>query len=60
MFRGLTTDLLRHGRITTTLAKAKETRGFAEKVITLAKDGKVSFDFKPVTITRFQPKPRVY
>ena len=41
MFRGLTTDLLRHGRITTTLAKAKETRSFVEKVITLAKDGSV-------------------
>ena len=23
-------------------------------------DGKVKFDFKPVTITKFQPKPRVY
>ena len=41
MFRGLVTDLLRHGRITTTLAKAKETRGFAEKVITQGKDGSV-------------------
>jgi len=24
------------------------------------KDGKTKFDFKPVTITKFQPKPRVY
>lgn len=41
LFRGLTTDLLRHGRIRTTNAKAKETRGFAEKIITLSKDGSV-------------------
>jgi large subunit ribosomal protein L17 len=39
MFKGLTTDLIRHRKVTTTLPKAKEVRGFAEKVITLAKDG---------------------
>ena len=39
MFRILTTDLLRHGKIKTTLPKAKEVKGFAEKVITLGKDG---------------------
>ena len=28
--------------------------------INLASDARVSFDYKPVTITKFQPKPRVY
>src|SRR5260370_31293514 len=39
MLRNLATSLLEHGRITTTLAKAKEVQPFTEKLITLAKDG---------------------
>jgi large subunit ribosomal protein L17 len=39
MLRNLATALFQHGRIETTLAKAKELQPFAEKVITLAKDG---------------------
>ena len=39
LFRGLVTDLLRHGRIRTTEAKAKAVRGMAEKMITLGKSG---------------------
>ncbi len=39
MFRNLVTDLLRHEKITTTEAKAKEIRGLAEKMITLGKRG---------------------
>jgi len=35
----LTTSLLRHKRIKTTLAKAKETRVFSEKLITTARKG---------------------
>ena len=35
----LITSLLKHKRIKTTLAKAKETRGFAEKLITKARKG---------------------
>jgi large subunit ribosomal protein L17 len=39
MFRNLVTDLLRHEKIITTEAKAKEVRGLAERVITLGKRG---------------------
>ncbi|MGP1442468.1 MAG: 50S ribosomal protein L17 [Anaerovoracaceae bacterium] len=39
MLRNQTTDLLRNGRITTTVARAKETRRMAEKMITLGKRG---------------------
>jgi len=39
LFRNLVTDLLRHEKIITTEAKAKEVRGIAEKTITLGKRG---------------------
>jgi large subunit ribosomal protein L17 len=39
MYRNLVTDLLRYEKIVTTEAKAKEVRGFAERIITLGKDG---------------------
>jgi large subunit ribosomal protein L17 len=39
MYRNLVTDLLRYEKIVTTEAKAKEVRGFAERMITLGKDG---------------------
>lgn len=39
MLRNQVTDLLRHGKLTTTEARAKEVRGLAEKMITLGKDG---------------------
>ena len=39
LLRGLVTELIRHERITTTLAKAKETRVVAEKLITHGKKG---------------------
>lgn len=42
ILRNQVTDLLKHGRITTTLAKAKELRRLADKVITLAKKGDLS------------------
>jgi large subunit ribosomal protein L17 len=41
MFRNLVTDLLKHGKVTTTEPKAKEIRPMAEKIITLGKDGTV-------------------
>ncbi|MFT7623030.1 MAG: large subunit ribosomal protein L17 [Myxococcota bacterium] len=37
MFRNMVTSLLEHGRIETTLPKAKELRGIAEKMITHGK-----------------------
>jgi large subunit ribosomal protein L17 len=39
LLRNLTTATLEHGKITTTLAKAKEVQPLVEKMITLAKDG---------------------
>ena len=39
MLRNLTTDLLREGRIETTVTRAKETDRMAEKMITLGKRG---------------------
>jgi large subunit ribosomal protein L17 len=42
MVRNLTISLFEHGRVTTTPAKAKETRPFAERLITMAKDGSLA------------------
>ncbi len=39
LLRGLVSELILHERITTTLAKAKETRVLAEKLITHGKKG---------------------
>jgi large subunit ribosomal protein L17 len=39
LWRGLITELFRHGRISTTDAKARSVRGEAEHLITLAKRG---------------------
>lgn len=39
LFRSLVTSLLEHERIETTEAKAKEIRGFADRMITLGKQG---------------------
>ena len=41
LLRGLVGDLLRHERLQTTEAKAKEIRPIAERMITLGKDGSV-------------------
>lgn len=39
LLRGLTTQLLKHGRIKTTKPRAKAMRKYVDKMITLAKDG---------------------
>lgn len=39
MLRSLVTNFLKHGKIQTTVTRAKETRSLAEKMITLAKRG---------------------
>jgi large subunit ribosomal protein L17 len=42
LFRNLVTDLLRYEKIITTEAKAKEVRGFTDRMITLGKKGGLS------------------
>ena len=42
LLRTLVTQLLKHGRIRTTVAKAKEARKFADKMITHGKKGAVA------------------
>ena len=42
LLRGLTTQLLREGRVTTTKARAKALRDQAEKMISLAKEGSLA------------------
>lgn len=42
LLRTLTTQLIRHGQITTTKTRAKAVRASAEKMITLAKDGSLA------------------
>ena len=42
LFRGLMTSLVEHGRIKTTVVKAKEVRRHIEKLITLGKNGDVA------------------
>jgi large subunit ribosomal protein L17 len=42
LLRALTTELIRHGRITTTKVRAKAVRSEAEHMITLAKDGSLA------------------
>ncbi|MBE9126759.1 MULTISPECIES: 50S ribosomal protein L17 [unclassified Coleofasciculus] len=42
LLRSLATELIRHGRITTTKIRAKALRSQVEKMITLAKDGSLA------------------
>ena len=42
MFRNMTVSLFEHELIKTTVAKAKELRGYAEPLITLAKNDSVA------------------
>ncbi len=42
LLRALTTELIRHGRITTTKVRAKAVRSEADRMISLAKDGSLA------------------
>ena len=42
LFRNMAAALIKHGQITTTVAKAKELRPYVEKLVTLAKKGGLS------------------
>lgn len=42
LLRALSTELIRHGRITTTITRAKVVRAEVDKMITLAKDGSLN------------------
>nr|B8HMS9.1 RecName: Full=Large ribosomal subunit protein bL17; AltName: Full=50S ribosomal protein L17 [Cyanothece sp. PCC 7425] len=42
LLRALTTELIRHGRITTTKVRAKAVRSEVDRMITLAKDGSLA------------------
>ena len=42
LLRGLTTQLIKEGRVTTTKARAKALRNEAERMISLAKEGTLS------------------
>jgi len=54
MLRALTTQLIHHGKITTTETRAKEVRRIAEKLITLAV--KEQDNFETVTVTAKVPR----
>ncbi len=56
LLRNLATALIEHGRITTTLAKAKELQPYVEKLITLAKDGWNLNNFRRVNAVLTQKK----
>ena len=52
MMRNQVTDLLRYGRITTTLAKAKELRRVADRMISLAKRGDLASRRRALVVIR--------
>ena len=52
MFRNMVTSLLKHGRIRTTDAKAKELRRWADHIITLAKQGDLHARRQALSIVR--------
>ena len=57
LLRNLTRALIEHGRIITTVEKAKETRPFIEKLITLAKKG--TLHARRLAIARLHDKEAV-
>ena len=54
LYANLTASLIEHGRIKTTVAKAKEVRPVAEEMITLARRGDVHARRRALTFLRSQ------
>jgi len=52
MLSNLATSLFQHGRITTTKARAKRLRPFAERIITISRRGDLSSRRKVMTVIR--------
>ncbi len=52
VFRNMVTSLLEHGRIITTVPRAKELRKIADKMVTLAKDGTLHAKRQALSIIR--------
>ena len=52
MLRGLTTDLLLHGKIETTEARAKEVKAIADSLVALAIKEKDNFDMVDVKVVK--------
>ncbi len=55
LYANLTAQLIEHGRIRTTLAKAKEVRPIAERMITLGKRGDLHAHRQAVAFLRSKP-----
>jgi large subunit ribosomal protein L17 len=55
LYANLTSELITHGRIRTTLAKAKEVRPVAEQMITLGKRGDLHARRQAVAFLRQKP-----
>lgn len=58
LMRGLAVSLIEHGQIKTTVAKAKELRPLAERLVTFGKEGTVAARRK-VSTTLGEPKDAV-
>jgi large subunit ribosomal protein L17 len=52
MRRNLVQSLFEHGKVSTTLPKAKEVRAFAERLITLARDGSLNSRRRVISMLR--------
>ncbi len=59
LYANLTAELIEHGRIRTTLAKAKEVRPVAERMITLGKRGDLHARRQAVAFLRQKPVVQV-
>ena len=57
LIRGLVQSLVEHGRIKTTVAKAKEARRHAEKAVTIGREG--TLHARRILLSRYPHKPTV-